>query len=75
MVTNTDGTCSLSYDNQTFSVSAKLEQSGEKCYIVTVIDGVKTQASVVQLGNSVHLFTVVSIDTVYIFTQDKTNLK
>ena len=59
MVTNLDGSYSVNFAGQSFSVSASLQQSGDKTNIVTTIDGVKTQASIVNVGNSLHLFTAV----------------
>ena len=56
-----DGSYSISFDGKTYSVSAELRQEGERTVIVSVIDGVKSSASVVVMGHSVHLFTSVSI--------------
>ncbi|KAH3857632.1 hypothetical protein DPMN_100243, partial [Dreissena polymorpha] len=57
IVTNKDGTFTVSFEKNCFNLTASLEQEGERTYVVTVIDGVKTRASVVQLGNSLHVFT------------------
>ena len=56
-----DGSYSISFDGKTYSVSAELKQEGERTVIVSVIDGVKSSASVVVMGHSVHLFISVSI--------------
>ena len=61
MTTLDDGSYSISFDGKTYSVSAELKQEGERTVIVSVIDGVKSSASVVVIGHSVHLFTSVSI--------------
>ncbi|XP_052797487.1 methylcrotonoyl-CoA carboxylase subunit alpha, mitochondrial-like [Mya arenaria] len=57
IVTNRDGSYTVMFDDKSYSVTGQLEKHGERTSIVTTIDGVKTQASVVQLGNSLHLFT------------------
>lgn len=57
VITNKDGTFSVNFADQSFTVSASLEQREDKTNIITTIDGVKTQASVVRVGDSVHLFT------------------
>ena len=61
MTTLDDGSYSISFDGKTYSVSAEMRQEGERTVIVSVIDGVKSSASVVLMGHSVHLFTSVSI--------------
>ena len=60
MVTNNNGSYDITFDDKTYMVSADLKQEGERTVIVSVIDRVKTSASVVVLGQSVHLFTAVS---------------
>ena len=62
MVTNNNGSYDITFDDKTYMVSADMKQEGERTVIVSVIDGVKTSASVVVMGQSVHLFTAVSIN-------------
>lgn len=57
VVTANDGSYDITFDGKTYMVSAELKQQGERTVIVSVIDGVKTSASVVVMGHSVHLFT------------------
>ncbi|XP_060553630.1 methylcrotonoyl-CoA carboxylase subunit alpha, mitochondrial-like [Ruditapes philippinarum] len=57
VVTNLDGSYIVNFAGQSYTVLANIEQSGDKTNIITIIDGVKTQASIVTVGNSLHLFT------------------
>ena len=59
-MTSNDGSYDVTFDGKTYTVSAELRQEGERNVIVSVIDGVKTSASVVVMGHSIHLFTSVS---------------
>jgi hypothetical protein len=59
VVTNLDGSYIVNFAGQSYTVLANIEQSGDKTNIITIIDGVKTQASIVTVGNSLHLFTAV----------------
>ena len=59
-MTNNNGSYEVTFDDKTYSVSAELKQEGERTVVVSVIDGVKTSASVVLMGHSVHMFTSVS---------------
>ncbi|KAL4224004.1 Methylcrotonoyl-CoA carboxylase subunit alpha [Mactra antiquata] len=57
VVTNEDSSYTVSFDGQSYTVSAELKQSGERTNIVTIVDGIKSHASVVNVGNSLHLFS------------------
>ncbi|XP_053376070.1 methylcrotonoyl-CoA carboxylase subunit alpha, mitochondrial-like [Mercenaria mercenaria] len=57
VITNLDATYTVNFAGQSYTVSASLKQSEDRTNILTVIDGVKTQACVVNVGNSLHLFT------------------
>lgn len=68
VVTTGDNSYNVTFDGQSYSVSANLQESGERTNIVTVVDGVKGHASVVKVGNSLHLFTTVSTTLFYTAT-------
>ena len=78
-MTNNNGSYEVTLDDKTYSVSAELKQEGERTVIVSVIDGVKTSASVVLMGHSVHMFTSVSetcrryitVEPAYVVTSTK----
>lgn len=57
VVTKNNGSYDVTFDDKTYTVSAELKQEGGRTVIVSVIDGVKTSASVVHMGHSVHMFT------------------
>ena len=61
VITNNDGSYDVTFEDKTYAVSAELKQEGERSVIVSVVDGVKTSASVVVMGQSVHLFSAVSL--------------
>ena len=63
-MTATDGSYDITFDGKTYMVSVELKQQEERTVIVSVIDGVKTSASVVVMGHSVHLFTAVSLNII-----------
>ena len=61
VITNNDGSYDVTFEGKIYTVSAELKPEGERTVIVSVIDGVKTSASVVVMGQSVHIFTAVSL--------------
>ncbi len=60
-----DGHYVMSVGGQTLHVTAGLADSGEKTRLTCNINGVKSSANIVQNGDSLHVFTAVSINKTF----------